>query len=66
MCISNKVRIAQAIKMFPAIALDTKRAQRRATVLQQMVKEAQFTEQLTELGEKLFGMRPWNGHVCPI
>ncbi len=57
--ISNKIRMAQAIKMFPAIPLDTERAQGRANVLQQKVKEAKFTEELTELGEKLFGIRPW-------
>ncbi len=57
---SNKIRMAQAIKMFPAIPLDTERAQSRANVLQQKLKEAKFTEELTELGEKLFGLRPWN------
>ena len=54
-------RIAQFIKLFPAIT-DTNRSQSRAEAIKTQIQQEcpQFEQtQLTELGRKLFGLAPW-------
>jgi len=54
---SSNIRFAQFLKLFPANPIHPKRAELRAKKLSEKIQEANFT-QLTELGERLFGLKP--------
>jgi len=54
---SNRARFAQFLKMFPATPIDPTRAKLRAEKLSQKISECGVT--VSELGEKLFGLKPW-------
>ncbi|KAL6045037.1 Phytanoyl-CoA dioxygenase [Balamuthia mandrillaris] len=57
---SDRFRGAQFIKLFPAKQLDATAKEARAKVVARKVEEANALDDLSELGQKLFGLAAWD------
>jgi len=53
---SDRLRCAQFIKMFPASPIDFRRASLRANTIQTQLNASGFQGELTQLGQKVFGL----------
>ncbi len=56
---SANPRYAQFFKVFEALPLDQERAIARAEVLAQKIRDIGAENEVTELGKKMFGWKPW-------
>jgi len=54
---SNRIRYAQFLKLFPASPIDPQRAEARTIAVKAKVEKSGV--EVTDLGEKLFGLKPW-------